>query len=252
MQRSRISPPTFSPPNVSRFTLIEMVVVITIAVIIMSLTVGTYMKIGPGMKLNNSAHAVAVLLSRARQTAMAKRRLVALLMPGPNVSGIPNEKRFAAFRLAYVTEDNSSSPAKYVFDSFVEDTEWHFCEEGISIMEADGDCGIRDGSGPLLSPSEENGKTVDDVDLTGLGGANSVDNVRAVIFAPNNRLKASCHQYITLGQANYNSGTWQIENTGTIRNSAGAITNISCVNQVTIEVNRYTGGTRYYYPEKYP
>ncbi|OVE78104.1 hypothetical protein BVX99_00670 [bacterium F16] len=127
----------------SRFTIIEIIVVILIALIIVSLTAGTIMNAGDGMRLDSSSRLVGSVLMRARQEAIARRRLIAVLMPGKNAD-IENSKKYSAIRLAYVTKDESTTPTTYIFDEFPDDTTWGFVQPGIAIMEADDDCGIMD------------------------------------------------------------------------------------------------------------
>ena len=50
-------------------------------------------------------------------------------------------------------------------------------------------------------------------------------------------------RYITLGEAEYAGGDWRIDS------PANIATNKSCANQVTLEINRFTGSFEYNYPE---
>ncbi|OVE81041.1 hypothetical protein BVY04_04315 [bacterium M21] len=236
----------------SRFTIIELVVAMAIAFIIISLTASTFMRSGGGARLNSTVQTLGSELLRARQLAQAERRLIAVLLPGDEATGVPTDNKYGCFRIAYVEMDDSGATTKYDFTDFPDDTEWGFTRPGISIMEADNDLGIRDGSTNKVEPYENDHVTVDNVDLSALGGNNSVDGIRAVIFSPANRLKGGYTLYVTVGQATFNEGTWHIKDQGETINSNGDTVNISCTNQMTLEINQYTAGVRYLRPYNYP
>lgn len=233
------------------FTLVELIVAILIALIIISLTAGMVMEVGDGTRLDSSAKLVGAQLLRGRQMAQSKRQLIAVLMPGKNAS-IDATKKYAAIRVALVTADESKTPVEYNFDSYPDDSEWDYVSPGTSIMEADGDCGMVNAGTVQEEPVDNVVTVVQNVDLTELGGTNSEDNIRAVIFSSAGRLKGTGHRYVTVGQANFNAGRWLIRNPVSQNNRNGTLVNKSAANQLTLEVNRYTGGFRYLDYTKYP
>lgn len=233
------------------FTIVELIVAILIAMIIISLTAGMVMRAGDGTRLDGSAKLVGAQLLRGRQMAQAKRQLVAVLMPGNNAS-IDSTKRFACIRVALVTADESKTPVEYNFDEFPDDTEWAFLSPGTSIMEADDDCGIVNAGTVQEEPVDNGVSLVQNVNLEELGGGPSEDNVRAVIYSSSGRLKGTGHRYVTVGQASFIAGRWLIKDPANLNNRNGTLVNRSCANQLTLEVNRYTGGLRYLDVSKYP
>jgi hypothetical protein len=67
------------------------------------------------------------------------------------------------------------------------------------------------------------------------------------VFSPAGKLKGTA-RFVTVGEATKTGTYW------TIRNPVPAgtmATNESCANQVTLEVNRFTGGVTYRTPENY-
>ncbi len=222
------------------FTIIELIVVIVVALIIISITMAAYQKIITGKQVDSSAASVGAKLMEARQMAIARkgrevgvRQFVAVLMPGPNVT-IGNEKRYHSFRLAIVDYDGTD----YTFNRWPDDSKWEFTEPGCSIMEADVDIGIYTGGAFEVTPTDDSLTVIDGVDLTGLGGGNPVDNIRAVIFSKSGRVRGGSTRYVTLGDAKY-IGNWMVPNKDT------RTENVSCANQISLVVNQFTGGVRY-------
>jgi hypothetical protein len=215
-------------------------VVLLIAGIMAAIALPAFEAIASGSGVQTGTRNIGSLLSLGRSYAMAKRQLVAVILPGAN-SGVREADRYRSARLAYVTDSGTA----YEFSSWVEDSAWLYLPPGASIMEADNEAGIHDGTGYARTPVENDATEVDKVDLTGpLAGEAEVDNVRAIIFSGSGKLKGQA-RYITVGQAIYIAGAWKIENEVT------TATNESCANQLTIEINRYTGGIRYLTPEQY-
>lgn len=233
------------------FTIVELIITILIALIIISLTAGMIMEAGDGTRLDSSAKLVGAQLLRGRQLAQGKRQLVAVIMPGKNAN-IDVTKKYGAIRVALVTADESKTPVEYNFDSYPDDTEWAYLSPGISIMEADADCGIVNSGTVQQEPVDNTVTVVQNVDLEELGGGLAEDNIRAVIYSSSGRLKGTGHRYVTVGQANFNAGRWMIKNAAVQNNRNGTLVNKSSANQLTLEVNRYTGGLRYIDYSKYP
>ena len=68
--------------------------------------------------------------------------------------------------------------------------------------------------------------------------------VRAVVFAPSGRVRGDS-LFITLGEAVYGAGTWDIRKPQNLPN------NKSAANQISLEVNRFTGAVTFRSPENY-
>jgi hypothetical protein len=227
------------------FSILEMVSVLVVVIIMLAITAPVIGKILSGNAVGNGAREVGGELHIARAACQAKRRYVAVLMPGAE-SGITDHNKFTCFRLAYVNKGTST----YTFDSFLEATSWKFLPTGAAIMEADGDKGINDDGtvGGYSKLPKDNGESeVDDVDLTGLGGGNKVDDVRAIIYSPSGK-PVGTGLYITVGEAFYSGSSWTIKDPEKAGQSA---TNQSCKNQMTIVLNAFTGALQYKMPHNY-
>lgn len=230
------------------FTLLEMIVVLVIAAILTIIAAPAFLKIATASGVKVAAKALGSQVNLTRQHALARRRYVALILPGPRESacGIDPRYYYTCYRQAYVTRSGST----YTFSAWVERTNWQFLPKGVSIMEADGDIGINQiGSTGVFTrlPADNAYSKVNAVDFRDLGGNDSVDGVRAVIFSPAGKLKGDS-RFISVGEALKTGSTWTIKNPV----PAGDVpTNESCANQLTLEINRYTGGIRYKTPEQY-
>lgn len=224
----------------ARFSMIEMIAVMVVVTIMLVIAGPTFTQMTNGNAVEAAVRDVGTSIHLARQQALARRRYVALIMPGPleDALGISEDDRYTVHRLAYV---NSALE----FQGWVENRKWEFLAPGASIMEVDDDVGISsDGNAPDRQPTENSPAQIDNVDLTALGGAADVDGVRALVFSPAGKLLENA-RYVTIGAALKKGGTW------IIRNVAATSTNVSCSNQFTIEINRYTGGLRYIQPADY-
>ena len=79
----------------------------------------------------------------------------------------------------------------------------------------------------------------------------TLDNVRAVVYGPNGKLTnpQGAFKYVTIGEADplWNGGSlsWSLVN------KVATTTNVSCANQITVEINGFTGGISYETPDKY-
>lgn len=221
------------------FSLVELIVVISIMGLLLGISAPTFYALMTGKKVDTVARDLASNITYCRQLAVARARHVALLMPGPSSSGAPDDKLYRAYRLAFV---NSNSG--YSFDSWVEDSKWNWAPKGASIMEADADVGIQDSVDYAKLPDDSNYTEVDAVDLSQLGGGTTIDDVRAIVFSPSGRVRGS-GLYVTVGEALYSAGIWQISKPQDLP------TNKSCANQITLEVNRFTGSVTYLTPDRY-
>jgi hypothetical protein len=224
-----------------RFSLVELVVVISIAAALMVLALPAFNSMITGAGVPAGARNAATLMSLGRSYAMAKRRHVAVVMPGPETSnGLRLEDNFRVLRLAYVDYDGTDLD----FSEWVEDSSWLFMPKGVAIMEADADVGIQDSVTYDKIPEENNMTEVDAVNLGGpLGGGLSVNDVRAVVFTPTGKVRGDS-LFVTVGEA-IHTGNWNV-----VR-PASEPKNKSSANQMTLELNRFTGTVTFLNPEEY-
>ena len=121
----------------SRFTLIELLVVVAIMVVLLGISAGSWTRIVLGSSVDRAGRMVSAQLSLVRAEAVAKRRSVALVMPGANCFDTKQFKRpynYSAMRAAYVTYDSGSD---YIFDGWVPGTSWIYLPEGAIIAQCD-------------------------------------------------------------------------------------------------------------------
>lgn len=121
-----------------RFTLIELLVVIVIMVVLLGIATGSWTRIVLGSSVNRAGRMVATQLSLVRAEAVAKRRSVALVMPGsvcfsettPASKLFPRPYNYSAMRAAFVDDDGK-------FEGWVPGTSWIFLPEGAIIAQCD-------------------------------------------------------------------------------------------------------------------
>lgn len=224
-----------------QFSLVELVVVISIAAALMVIALPAFNSMVAGAGVPAGARNSATLFSLGRSYAMAKRRHVAIIMPGPEASnGMRMEDNYRVLRLAYVDYDGTDLD----FDEWVEDSSWLYMPKGIAVMEADADVGIQDSTTYHKIPQENNMTEVNGVNLGGpLGGNLSVNNVRAIVFTPTGKVRGDS-LFVTIGEA-IHTGSWVVVN------PADTPTNKSAANQMTLELNRFTGTVTFLDPEDY-
>ena len=120
-------------------------------------------------------------------------------------------------------------------------------------MEADGDLGIVDSSStPEYSkyPVDDDTSEVEGVEFDKpLTSAPVTKTSRAVIYAPSGKPRpVSSTRYITVGEGDYLGSFWIVKNPGEDTDNPYR----STANQITVEINGFTGGTSYKTPDKYP
>lgn len=214
------------------FTLVELLTVMVIMGVLLGIAIPAFEKLTVGTGVDAAARMVGAQMRLARDFAISHRQRVAIIMP-QNLGALSGTGyAYTCFRPAIVSRSGSD----YVFDRWVENTNWSFLPAGTSIMEADDDIGIADGGGNYQAdPKDNNYTVVDDVPLDPLASS-TVDDVRAVIFAPAGRVLNTAPAWVTVGDSVYTSaGSW------TVRNPANDTYNKSCANQMSIVADGYTG-----------
>ncbi|NLG14576.1 MAG: hypothetical protein GX561_10320 [Lentisphaerae bacterium] len=123
-----------------QFTLIEILLVVTIMVIIMGFTAPAFSRITRGNAVDVASRMVSGQLALARAEAVSKRQCIAVVMPGarfnPPSSDSSSAFHFTSFRSAIVEED---ADGKFIFKKWFPGTEWTFLPNGAVIAEVDGD-----------------------------------------------------------------------------------------------------------------
>ncbi len=239
---NRAAGQSFAAANPQRgFTLIEMMLVIVIVGVLLAITLPLLQKLTLGSGANAGITMMASELRLARRYALTKRKRIAVILPGPNATSANVTNRYGCIRLAYVNEKNP--PNLYQFDSWLEDSQWSFMPNGISIMECDDDVGIANGASFTKEPADNNFTKIDGVPLTSIGG-NVQDGIRVVVFSSTGKVLGSS-RYVTVGEAAFTGTVW------IIRKPENKPKNKSTANQVTIEMDLYTGNFTTKNPTEY-
>ena len=218
------------------FTLTELLVVMVIMIIVMSLVVPAFTSMGAGTAVDSAARMVSTQLLLARNEAVARRAHVAVILPGSTISSSSSDSslyKYNSFRTAIV---EGSGP--YTIKEWVQGTDWTFLPIKTTILT------VHNAKPALLDASNKrsssnavpSGNTCSMVsDGTGsnqkvLDGQTNSSGIRAVVFKPN----GSCVQttYITIMEAVNTNGTLSGHNVDNFH---------------VLEVNEYTGKTRFIY-----
>jgi prepilin-type N-terminal cleavage/methylation domain-containing protein len=245
------------------FTLVEILVVMVIISIILGLTFPAFFRLTHSTAVDNAGRMVAAQLSLARAEAIAKRRHVAVIMPGTNWlndTTEPQPYRFSSFRAAYVS--GTSSP--YNFDEWVPGTSWTFLPQGAIIAQCDasayssstdelqsvagspdeytttGSCPVRDSDRPPVSTVQNGTSHTMSIVQAGNGASSTVPNgseVRAIVFNPNG--SASGETFVTLMG-------------GIVPQGASTPTNMQVGNLYVLHINQFTGKAKMLFPPRRP
>jgi len=248
------------------FTLVEILVVMVIISIILGLTVPTFARLTHDTAVDQAGRMVAAQLSLARAEAIAKRRHVAVIMPGNNWcddTGEPQPYRFSSFRAAYV----SGSASPYTFDGWVPGTTWTFLPQGAIIAQCDdaayssshdelqlipgaseeyqttGSCPANDNDSrytPVSTVQNDttNGHTMSIITAANAAAQQTVSNgteVRAVVFNPNGSV--SGETFVTIMGAIVPQG-------------ATTPANIQVGNLYVLHINQFTGKAKMIFPAR--
>jgi len=240
------------------FTLVEILVVMVIISIILGLTFPAFFRLTHSTAVDQAGRMVAAQLSLARAEAIAKRRPVAVIMPGNNWckskddQNEPQPYRFSSFRSAYVEGSGST----YTFQSWVPGTSWTFLPKGAVIAQCDhsssellngvpsGGCSANDYRSPG-NPIERLAFTVSDTSETlsiikadGNGEIPADQEVRAIVFNSNGSLADDSYPtYITIMA-------------GIVPQGDVVVRNSHSYNIYVLEVNQFTGKARMMFPAR--
>lgn len=251
-----------------QFTLIEILLVVTIMVIIMGFTAPAFSRITRGNAVDVASRMVSSQLAMARAEAVSKRQYIAVVMPGarftPPSSDSSSAFHFTSFRSAIVEED---ADGKFIFKKWFPGTEWTFLPNGAVIAEVDGDgeagsfsAGIEckvtmeatnpevvewrkvnpdwlaAGSGLQLNElgrARESGLSVvyeETAEEMCPGGDNTnTEGIRCIVFKPNGRI-AGGSKYVTI-----------VEGVVPATSAPFILTNGNIYNMRLMRVNQFTG-----------
>ena len=227
------------------FTLTELMVVLLIMAILLAVAIPAFEKLTTGTGVDAAGRMVSAQLRLARQYAITQRAKIAIIMPGPAATGLTEKYRYSCLRAAIVT--GGSSP--FTFSEWVQNTTWSFIPIGASIMEADDDKGIKNAGSLSKTPNDDGYTKCSSVDMTKLVAGYTGTNIRCMVFAPTGRVLGAS-RYATIGDATFTGGSWAIRNP--VESGEPLYDkNRSCANQVTIEVDTYTGRAVMETPDEY-
>jgi len=237
--------------RVLHFTLVELLAVLVIMVMIMGVAMPAFKNLTSGVGVDAAVRMVNAQLRLSRQYAITKRKRVAVLMPGPNATGLDFRHRYSCLRPAEV----SGSGNTYTWVQWIDDTSWSFVPTGSAIMEVDNDTGIANGASTLVVNPVDNSfaaTTIDYGEMSSLTTAAGPFNCRCVVFHPTGRILGDSDQ-VTVGDAVYmGSNNWAVKNPAQAGNpfyDNGQT--YSCANQFNIALDAYTGRAVVTTPDEY-
>ena len=205
--------------RISRFTLVELLVVIGLMALIMYVVLPSFAKLAKGGGVEYSASNLVGRLGITRGYAVGKNTYAALLLPeytSQNANGahkrFPNKYLYSASRICYVIKVPGSPPT-YNFLAWVPNESWEFMPMGSMIFRANDSptytpsdpvpTGILDDDG-TIPPTHYS--VVQNVNCSKEGwSATASDydamlNVRAIVFSPTGKLADNAERYVKVGE----------------------------------------------------
>ena len=157
-----------------RFTLIEMLAVVTIASIMIAIFVPSFNRMMFGSKVEQAASNFKLGLEMAQSQAISSRRYVAMIVPTLYGEASSSLKSYCdgGYRLAFVKKSGSTTS----FVDWVPGSSWRNPRDGAALSEHSGSLKSISGSSSSVG-GDDSGKA----DWDRLGHA---DNRKAVVFSP--------------------------------------------------------------------
>ncbi|MCF7854075.1 MAG: prepilin-type N-terminal cleavage/methylation domain-containing protein [Candidatus Pacebacteria bacterium] len=190
----------------SRFTLVELLVVMVVLGILMAIAGPAFDKMTVGTGVDAGVRAVTGQLRMARQYAIANRKYVAVVLPDDTT--FSNDTAAVAIHACQSdTETGTYTP--------VPDTSWEFLPTGAVVFEIT-QSDRAEGASLPASPTDNCSMQVK-VDVDDDGTDDDLD-ARAIVFRPTGALAASSTHVITIAQGYYDSGIQLTQKTGEAKN----------------------------------
>ncbi|MCF7791659.1 MAG: hypothetical protein K9M56_06640 [Victivallales bacterium] len=120
----------------SKFSLIELLLVMVISAIMLGIVIPTFHKITKGVSVENGARQLGAQLKSVREYAITNRKYVALIFEDKGSSVLPADYSAVAFRPCIVTQDGSDWDAGgngTDNSNWVEGERWEFLPKGAQI-----------------------------------------------------------------------------------------------------------------------
>ena len=205
--------------RISRFTLVELLVVIGLMALIMYVVLPSFAKLAKGGGVEYSASNLVGRLGITRGYAVGKNTYAALLLPeytsmdSSSNKRFPNKYLYNASRICYVIKVSSSTPT-YNFLSWVPNETWEFMPMGSMIFRANNTkdytpatlpaatvaAGISDGTAGTHYSVVQNVDCSKDNWSATAADYNDMDNVRAIVFSPTGKLADNAERYVKVGE----------------------------------------------------
>ena len=145
------------------FTAVELVLVITIAAILLSISLPAFYNLSSGRRVTAALTAISANISLARAQAVSGNTYTALIFSPSGDS----------MRIAVIHKQQSNGVAAFTFNNWLDDSTWEAIEEGVVILS--GSDNFHEGTSTTPYP-------VGSVDFSEVGGDSAASAARAIIF----------------------------------------------------------------------
>ena len=197
------------------FTLIELLTVMAISIILMAIAIPAFNTLTKGQKVETAARTIGSQLKAVRSYAITHREYVALIIP--TTESLPSEYLYKSYRACIVDSSN-------VFEYWVSGEKWEFMPTGTAILEIDNSADLD------TVKNFGSAEDIDEVDFSSIGGADSVDGVKGLIFTSTGKCVGA-------------SASGIFVNVGDAISLESGITKTS--NQIDIKIDLYSGRISY-------
>jgi len=201
-----------------KFSLIELLTVLAITGVILGISIPAFNTLLKGESVEYASRTVLSMLKLARAYAITNEVYSAVIII-MNETGLPTGFQYSAYRVAELNSDLS-------FDKWIDGEKWEFLPTGASFIPKN-----------LINSMTDNLSSITAVTDSPIGLNNAVDGISpiglnnavdGIIFKPSGECESNAK--ITIG-----SGT----------ESGGVLIRTNSSNNVSLEVNRFTGRASY-------